>query len=221
MSLPEAADTVSVSVVVNGRLSSLVIESRRTLAEVIREDLGLTGTHLGCEHGVCGACTVLMDGDPVRSCLVLAVQASGLAVETIESLAEDGGFGPIQQAMWENHSFQCAFCAPGFLMTTKALLALNPHPTKDEIREELSGNLCRCTGYASIIAGVEAAIISSLASIADTATAASGATVVEIAIAETAMTASGATVAEIAIAETAIAETATVADASESEAHRG
>lgn len=158
MSRPDAPDLISLSVVVNNRSTTMETESRRTLAEVLREDLGLTGTHLGCEHGVCGACTVLMDGQPVRSCLVLAVQASGTAVETIESLAEDGRFGPIQQAMWENHSFQCAFCAPGFLMTTKALLADNPHPTRDEIREELSGNLCRCTGYASIIAGVEAAI---------------------------------------------------------------
>ena len=141
MPSPDTADMVSVSITVNSRLSTLAIESRRTLAELIREDLGLTGTHLGCEHGICGACTVLMEGEPVRSCLVLAVQASGTAVETIESLAEDGRFGPIQQAMWENHSFQCAFCAPGFLMTTKALLAANPHPTRDEIREELSGNL--------------------------------------------------------------------------------
>ncbi|HLF41817.1 MAG TPA: (2Fe-2S)-binding protein [Acidimicrobiia bacterium] len=152
-------DRHDVSVTVNGRVETLSVESRRTLAEVLREDLGLTGTHLGCEHGVCGACTVALDGEPVRSCLVLAVAAAGGAVETVESLAgSDGGLHPIQQAMWESHSFQCAFCAPGFLMTVRCLLESNPAPTRDEIREELSGNLCRCTGYQSIVAGVEAAI---------------------------------------------------------------
>ena len=151
-------DSRSVAMTVNGRAVTLTVESRRTLAEVLREELGLTGTHLGCEHGICGACTVLTDTQPVRSCLMLAVQADGASVETIESLADHGRFGPLQQAMWDSHAFQCAFCAPGFLMTIKALLASNPNPTKAQIREELAGNLCRCTGYASIVAGVEAAI---------------------------------------------------------------
>ena len=143
---------------VNGEVRTLEVEARRTLAEVLREDLGLTGTHLACEHGVCGACTVSVDGTAARSCLMLAVQAHGSDIETVEGLAVDGELGPIQQAMWESHGFQCAFCAPGFLMTTRCLLAANPMPTRQEIREELSGNLCRCTGYASILAGVEAAV---------------------------------------------------------------
>ena len=151
-------DSRSISMTVNGAAHQLDIESRRTLAEVVREDLGLTGTHLGCEHGVCGACTVIVDGAAARSCLMLAVQADGSTVETVESLATDGVFHPLQEAMWGSHGFQCAFCAPGFLMSTKALLDANPSPTRAEIREELSGNLCRCTGYASIIAGVEAAV---------------------------------------------------------------
>ena len=142
---------------VNGEKKSLDIASHRTLAEVVREDLGLTGTHLGCEHGVCGACTVLVDGVAARACLVLAVQVDGSSIETIESLADGDNLHPIQQAMWDNHSFQCAFCAPGFMMTLKALLDANPSPTADEIKEELSGNLCRCTGYASILAGALAA----------------------------------------------------------------
>jgi aerobic-type carbon monoxide dehydrogenase small subunit (CoxS/CutS family) len=151
-------DRCELTVTVNGEERSLVVESRRTLAEVIREDLGLTGTHLACEHGVCGACTVAMDGAAVRSCLMLAVQAEGCEVETVESLGTEEALHPIQQAMWDEHGFQCAFCAPGFLMTIYCLLREHPAPTPKEIREELSGNLCRCTGYASILAGVQAAI---------------------------------------------------------------
>ncbi|HYT39674.1 MAG TPA: (2Fe-2S)-binding protein [Acidimicrobiia bacterium] len=144
---------------VNGHHIDLIVESRRTLADVLREDLGLTGTHLACEHGVCGACTVALDGQAARSCLMLALQADGCSVETVESLCLDGGgLGPLQQAMADSHSFQCAFCAPGFLMTAHCLLADNPAPTRAEIREELSGNLCRCTGYQSIVDGVEAAV---------------------------------------------------------------
>jgi aerobic carbon-monoxide dehydrogenase small subunit len=151
-------DRQAVRLQVNGGERDLTVESCRTLAEVLREDLGLTGTHLGCEHGVCGACTVAVDGVTVRSCLMLAVQADGASVETVESLAPPGGgLHPIQQGMWDAHAFQCAFCAPGFLMTIRALLESNPTPTRDQIREELSGNLCRCTGYQSIVAGVEAA----------------------------------------------------------------
>jgi carbon-monoxide dehydrogenase small subunit len=150
-------DVQPVTLHVNGADHHLVVESRRTLADVLREDLGLTGTHLGCEHGVCGACTVAVDGEAVRACLLLAVQAAGAAIETVESLAVDGELHPVQQGMWDSHAFQCAFCAAGFLMTTKCLLDRNPEPTRAEIRDELSGNLCRCTGYAGIIDGVEAA----------------------------------------------------------------
>jgi aerobic-type carbon monoxide dehydrogenase small subunit (CoxS/CutS family) len=149
-------DLHRIAVRVNGRDEELAVEARRTLADVLREDLGLTGTHLACEHGVCGACTVRVDGRAARSCLMLAVQADGADVETVESLAEDEVLHPIQQAMVENHAFQCAFCAPGFLMTIRCMLDDNPTLTRDEIRKELSGNLCRCTGYRSIVDGVEA-----------------------------------------------------------------
>ena len=153
------ADKHAVSLTVNGNRIDLIVESRRTLADVLREDLGLTGTHLACEHGVCGACTVALDGQAVRSCLMLAVQADGASVETVESLClDDGHLGPLQQAFADHHSFQCAFCAPGFLMTAHCLLAERRTLTRDEIREELSGNLCRCTGYQSIIDGMEAAV---------------------------------------------------------------
>ena len=148
----------TVSFTVNGDQITVDVEARRTLADVIREDVGLTGTHLGCEHGVCGACTILLDGQPARACLMLAVQAGGTTITTIEGLAEGDEMHPIQKAMHEAMSFQCAFCSPGFLMSTVALLEENPNPTKDQIREELSGNLCRCTGYQSIVDGVETAV---------------------------------------------------------------
>jgi carbon-monoxide dehydrogenase small subunit len=154
-----APDRHPLSMTVNGHRIDLVVESRRTLAEVLREDLGLTGTHLACEHGVCGACTVAVDGAAARSCLMLALQADGCSVDTVESLClPDGALGPLQQAMSDSHAFQCAFCAPGFLMTVHCLLAEQPALTRAEIREELSGNLCRCTGYQSIVDGVEAAM---------------------------------------------------------------
>jgi len=143
-----------VSLVVNGAGRSGRVEPRRLLSDFLRDDLGLTGTHVGCEQGACGACTVLVDGEPVRSCLMLAVQARGRAVQTIEGLARDGVLHPVQRAFAESHSFQCGFCTPGFVMTTVALLAENPAPTEAEIREALGGNLCRCTGYASILDGV-------------------------------------------------------------------
>lgn len=150
---------VDVAFTVNGVEHVHTIEARRTLSDVIRSECGLTGTHVGCEHGVCGACTVLVDGAPSRSCLLLAAQAQGAAITTIEGLAgADGEPHPIQQAMMEAHGFQCAFCAPGFLMSTLALLEENPSPTEAEIRDELSGNICRCTGYQSIVAGVQCAI---------------------------------------------------------------
>ncbi len=151
-------ETIAVNLQVNGTSHSLEVDPRRSLADVIREDVGLTGTHLGCEHGVCGACTVLADGEPSRACLMLAVQADGVEITTIEGLATDAGMHPVQQAMHDAMSFQCAFCSPGFLMSTVALLRDNPEPTEAEIREELSGNLCRCTGYQSIVDGVETAV---------------------------------------------------------------
>jgi aerobic carbon-monoxide dehydrogenase small subunit len=155
----EAGGRIGVSLTVNGKTVATEVETRRTLADFLRDDLGLTGTHLGCEHGVCGACTVEIDGRAVRSCLLLAVQADGSSITTIEGLANaDDTLSDLQQAFREAHGFQCAFCAPGFLMTTKVLLADNPNPTRDQIREELSGNLCRCTGYHSIIESVEVAI---------------------------------------------------------------
>ena len=148
-----------ITITVNGVPRSASAEARRLLSDFLRHDLGLTGTHVGCEHGVCGCCTVLFDGEPARSCLVFAGQADGAEITTIEGLAEiDGTLHPIQQAMMEAHGFQCAFCSPGFLMSAVALLAQNAEPTRAEIREELSGNLCRCTGYQSIVAGVERAV---------------------------------------------------------------
>ena len=152
-------DRHPLSMNVNGHRVDLIVESRRTLADVVREDLGLTGTHLGCEHGVCGACTVAVEGQAVRACLMLALQADGCSVETVESLGlDDGGLGPLQQAMAGAHSFQCAFCAPGFLMTAHCLLAGDRPLSRAEIREEVAGNLCRCTGYQSIVDGLEAAL---------------------------------------------------------------
>lgn len=150
---------IDLTLTVNGTDHAVSVEARRTLSDVIREDIGLTGTHLGCEHGVCGACTVLIDDQPSRSCLLLAAQAQDAEITTIEGLAgQDGTLHPIQQAMMDSHGFQCAFCSPGFLMSAVALLDDNPDPTTEEIREELSGNLCRCTGYQSIVAGVETAV---------------------------------------------------------------
>jgi aerobic carbon-monoxide dehydrogenase small subunit len=149
-------DTVTVSLTVNGLPRHGTVEARRTLADFLREDCLLTGTHLGCEHGVCGACTILLDGAAVRSCLVLATQAEGRDITTIEGVAAaDGSMHPLQEALWESHSFQCGFCTSGFVMSALALINENPEPTEGTIREALSGNLCRCTGYASILAGVK------------------------------------------------------------------
>ena len=144
-----------VRLTVNGRAVSITVEARRTLAEALREDLGLTGTHLGCEHGVCGACTVLMDGAPVRACLVLAVQAEGAAIRTVEGLAApDGTLHPLQQAFSDHHALQCGYCTPGFLMLAIAMLEENPAMEEAEMVERLSSNLCRCTGYSGILAAV-------------------------------------------------------------------
>ena len=145
-------DTHSVSLSVNGQPYSGEVEPRMLLSDYLRHELGLTGTHVGCEHGVCGACTVLLDGQPVRSCLMLAVQAEGHEVSTVEGLASSADdLHPIQEAFWEAHGLQCGFCTPGFLMTLVPFLAENPDPTETEIREAISGNLCRCTGYQNIV----------------------------------------------------------------------
>jgi aerobic carbon-monoxide dehydrogenase small subunit len=139
---------------VNGATVTGSTEPRKTLADFLRDDLDLTGTHIGCEHGVCGACTVIVDGRAVRSCLMLAVQAAGSEVTTIEGLAPDGELGGLQQALWDSHSFQCGFCTPGFVMQATAYLRAHPDAGERQIREALSGNICRCTGYQSIIDGV-------------------------------------------------------------------
>jgi aerobic carbon-monoxide dehydrogenase small subunit len=144
----------TVNVTVNGMTATAAVEARTSLADLLREDLTLTGTHVGCEQGVCGACTVLVDGEPVRSCLMLAVQADGRQVTTVEGLERDGELHPVQAAFRANNSFQCGFCAPGFVMTTVALLEERPEVTDAEIREALAANICRCTGYQSIVDGV-------------------------------------------------------------------
>ena len=146
--------TVEVTLTVNGQERSGSVDPRTTLADFLRKELGLTGTHLGCEHGVCGSCTVLVDGASARSCLMLAVQAGGATVETIEGLAEAGTLGPLQEALRDSHAFQCGFCTPGFVMAAVELLRENPAPQEDEVREAISGNVCRCTGYASIVKGI-------------------------------------------------------------------
>ena len=143
-----------ITVTVNGAAHRAALEPRKTLADFLREDCGLTGTHLGCEHGVCGACTVIMDGRAVRSCLVFAVQAEGAEITTVEGLATDGALTPVQQAFIDNHGLQCGFCTPGFIVSVTAFLESNPDPGPDEIREGLSGNICRCTGYQGIIKAV-------------------------------------------------------------------
>jgi carbon-monoxide dehydrogenase small subunit len=148
-------DEVAIDVTVNGEQHRALVEPRKTLADFVREDCGLTGTHLGCEHGVCGACTVLLDGDAVRACLLFAIQADGHEVTTIEGLTPDEGLNEIQEAFREHHGLQCGFCTPGFIVSLHAFLADNPRPTPAEIREGLSGNLCRCTGYQGIIKAVE------------------------------------------------------------------
>ncbi|MDQ1381767.1 MAG: aerobic carbon-monoxide dehydrogenase small subunit [Actinomycetota bacterium] len=147
-----------VEMTVNGERRRGVVDARRTLADFLREECALTGTHLGCEHGVCGACTVLLDGEAVRACLMFAVQAGGAAVTTIEGLGgPDGALSPVQDAFREEHGLQCGFCTPGFVVSVTALLQENPKPSETEIREALSGNLCRCTGYQGIIGAVKRA----------------------------------------------------------------
>jgi carbon-monoxide dehydrogenase small subunit len=142
----------SVALKINGVDYAKEVEHRLTLADFLRHELKLTGTHLGCEHGVCGACTVLVDGVSMRSCLMLAVQADGRSITTVEGLADETGLNPLQLAFWDRHGLQCGFCTPGILMSLTEMLRDNPHPTEDQVRDVLSGHLCRCTGYQNIVA---------------------------------------------------------------------
>jgi aerobic carbon-monoxide dehydrogenase small subunit len=147
-----------ISLSINGVIQGAEVEPRLTLVDFLRDQVGLTGTHVGCEHGVCGACSVLLDGDPIRSCLMFAVQADGHAITTVEGLGEkDGTLGILQDSFWETHALQCGYCTPGMLIAGRALLASNPDPTDTEIREAIAGNLCRCTGYVQIVDAIRLA----------------------------------------------------------------
>ncbi|MGB7874984.1 MAG: (2Fe-2S)-binding protein [Anaerolineales bacterium] len=147
-----------VTITINGKEYTREVEARMLLSDFLRHELGLTGTHVGCEHGVCGACTILFDGESARSCLMFAVQADGHSITTVEGLAKDkDNLHPIQQSFWEAHGLQCGYCTPGILMTLVPFLEQNPDPTEDEIRHALSGNLCRCTGYQHIVDAVKLA----------------------------------------------------------------
>ncbi len=145
---------IEITVTVNGTEYHRTVEPRMLLSDFLRHELNLTGTHVGCEHGVCGSCTILFDGDPVRSCLMFAVQANGHTLETVEGLGTPDAMHPLQNAFREKHALQCGFCTPGFLMSLKPFLEQNPNPSRDEIREALSGNLCRCTGYENMVDAV-------------------------------------------------------------------
>ena len=147
----------TIRVTVNGKFYEKTVEVRKTLADFLRDDLELTGTHLGCEHGVCGACTVVIDGAAVRSCLLFAAQMHGAEIHTVESLADGDRLHPLQEAFWEHHGLQCGFCTPGFLMTLSCFLRDCPNPSEAEIREAIAGNLCRCTGYKNIVTAARAA----------------------------------------------------------------
>jgi carbon-monoxide dehydrogenase small subunit len=151
------SDSTTITLTVNGADYEISVPPRRLLSDVLRDDLHLTGTHVGCEHGVCGACTVLIDGRPARSCLTFAVQMEGHEITTIEAVARDGVYSPLQQAMHEEHGLQCGFCTPGIIMTFEAYLRDHQDPSEAEIRDVLSGNLCRCTGYQNIVAAVKKA----------------------------------------------------------------
>jgi carbon-monoxide dehydrogenase small subunit len=153
------ADRVLVSVTVNGKAYTRDVEARDLLVYFLREELGLTGTHVGCDTSQCGACTVLIDNRPVKSCTMFAIQANGRQLTTIEGIAVDGKLQPLQEAFWNEHGLQCGFCTPGFIMMATALLESNPSPSEAQIRKGLEGNLCRCTGYANIVRAVQAASV--------------------------------------------------------------
>jgi aerobic-type carbon monoxide dehydrogenase small subunit (CoxS/CutS family) len=150
-------DKIDLTLTINGRKHAVRVEPRKTLVDAIREDCGLTGTHIGCEHGVCGACTVILDGEAVRSCLMFAVQAQGKNIRTVEGLAQDGTLHPLQRAFMAHHGLQCGFCTPGFLMLAVNMLENNPGIGEDDMLDVLSSNLCRCTGYQNIVKAVRAA----------------------------------------------------------------
>ena len=149
--------TVAVRLTVNGEQHQALVEPRLLLVHFLREMLGLTGTHIGCDTSSCGACTVILDGLPVKSCTIFAVQVDGCEIRTVEGLEQNGALHPIQQAFWDEHGLQCGFCTPGMMLTSVALLEANPSPTELEIRRAISGNLCRCTGYVNIVKSVQAA----------------------------------------------------------------
>ncbi|HKP18747.1 MAG TPA: (2Fe-2S)-binding protein [Gaiellaceae bacterium] len=149
--------THRIAVTVNGLLREAEVPARLTLADFLRERLDLTAAHLGCEHGVCGACTVLVDGETARSCILLAVQVDGCEVKTLEGVADGGELHPVQQAFWEKHGMQCGFCTPGIVLSTLELLERHPRPTREQITESLGGHLCRCTGYVKIVEAIEEA----------------------------------------------------------------
>ena len=151
------SEKTDITLTVNGREHAIRVAPRHTLADAIREECGLTGTHLGCEHGVCGACTVLIDGEPVRACLMFAVQAEGMDIRTVEGLAEGETLHPLQQAFIDRHALQCGFCTPGFLMLAAGALERDPDIGDDDLRDLLSANLCRCTGYQNIVKAVRSA----------------------------------------------------------------
>jgi carbon-monoxide dehydrogenase small subunit len=151
------SEKATVTLSVNGQDYALQVEPRRTLVDAIREDCGQTGTHIGCEHGVCGACTVIVDGEPVRSCLMFAVQADGKAIRTVEGLADGDALHPLHRAFMEHHGLQCGFCTPGFLMLAAGVLEREPDISDEDLLDVLSSNLCRCTGYQNIIKAVRAA----------------------------------------------------------------
>ena len=150
----DGSGKLSIALKVNGDSHEVMVAPRKLLSDVLREDLRLTGTHVGCEQGVCGACTVLVDGRPARSCLTFAVQMDGLNITTIEGFNREDGYSPLQQALHEEHGLQCGFCTPGIITTFEAYLVENPDPTEAEVREALSGNLCRCTGYQNIVKAI-------------------------------------------------------------------
>jgi carbon-monoxide dehydrogenase small subunit len=159
--VPEPATALAISVEINGEQVELEVPARRLLVHFLRDDLGLTGTHVGCDTGNCGACTVHLSGQPVKSCMLLAVQVDGARLTTVESLASNGELTTLQKAFREHHALQCGYCTPGMLMSATALLERNPHPTEDEVRYALQGNICRCTGYVNIVEAVLAAGASS------------------------------------------------------------